>query len=93
MENDKTGLTKVVLVNSDAVPCRNFIAETITAPGDSFVTSTFTASISSARIGSYPARMSDPDIRRQSESEAFTIITLFILKSLNHNIRVVCLGN
>ena len=38
---------------SRAVPPRNFIAETITAPGDSFATSCLAASMSSAITGSY----------------------------------------
>ena len=41
------------------------------------------AVIVSAMTGSYPARVSKPDISRQSESEASTIIILFIISDFN----------
>lgn len=47
--------------------------------GGSFVTSSFAASRFSTAIGSYPARVSKPDISRRSESEASTMSTLFIV--------------
>lgn len=68
----------------------NFIAATMTAPGGRFsprfarsargdyATSSFAASILSTAIGSYPARVSKPDISRRSDSEASTMITLFM---------------
>ena len=61
------------LINSFAVPSRKDNAETITAPGGNFTTFSFAASMLSTTIGSYPARVSKPDISRRSESEASMI--------------------
>ena len=63
------------------VPPRHFIAETITAPGDSFNTSDFASSNASTAIGSYDDLLSQHDISRRSDSELSTINTLFIVNS------------
>lgn len=52
-------------------------AKTVT--GGNPATRSCSVSILSTAIGSYPARVSKPDISRRSESEASTMSTLFML--------------
>ena len=78
----ESGFKSFVGISLPGQPLAQRVCVLNTAPGDSFVSSCFAASISPTAIGSYPARVSKPDISRQSGSEASTMITLFIRRKL-----------